>query len=1391
MNQNNHQHNAAPTGYAPSASMKNRVHRSRPIFNGNESNFEIFEVKFLSYLRLCGLYEVTQNPDSENDVELNAEVFAELIQCLDDRSINLIIRDARDNGRKSLEILSLHYRPKGKARVITLYTELTSLQKNDIETVTDYVVRAEIITAALREADETISDGLLIAMILKGLPHTFLPFSVMVNDKAQLSFAEFKKALRNFEDNQNLNRTNEKNNVMGLNVQNQDYQNNNQSKSKWCSKCKSNTHDTKQCKRWCHFHKNDSHWTKDCRSKNKNKYHHQAKFADQSFETANRHQREPLHSEPSSFAPQRDQDPSYQTKSFFFMVNSQTTNDIKRESSSPQILVDSGATVHILNDKRYFESFNQNFNSKNHVIELANGTKIEGNAQAQGNAKITIYDSNNQAHSVQLLNTLYIPNFKHNIFSVSAATKHGANISFNKYSGQMVKNDCVFKFEKVNNLYFLNSINHCKKEIDSIKACRSLEEWHKIMGHCNTKDILKLEKCTQNMKITNKNSFDCETCIKGKMTITRNRKPDDRAKSTLEFVHLDLEGPIEPASKEGYRWILGCTDDYSGIIRPYFMRNKSDTLEAFKMFIADTRPYGNIKRVRLDNGGEFISNAFKNYLRENKIKPEFSAPHSPHQNGTAERTWRTLLDMSRCLIIDSKLPKTFWPYAVMYSAHIRNICFNNRTQCTPYETLTGKLPDMNLIHQFGATCFTYVQKAKKLEEKAQKGMFLGYDKYSPSYLVYLPEQNIIKTRNVKFFKDVSHSDTNDIQNLRFFNDVSHDDTNDNTSVEEDFDFIAMKGQGAPQNTESDLGFQNNSFSNENNHIEPTTQSEGESESNDIGNNNHLRKGERTKIRPKYLDDYINVVNNDNSDKINVLHYVYGVNLELPNTYEQAIKSKNASEWEGAMATEMGALKENNTFELTNLPPGRKAIGGKWVYTVKTGVDDNQIFKARYVAKGFSQMPELEYSETFSPTAKMTSVRLLIQLAIENDMKIDQMDVKSAYLNAPIDKEIFVEQAKGFEKFDQNGEKLVYKLNKSLYGLKQSGRNWNQTLNNYLMSLGFHQSQNDPCLYIKTSDKGMVILLTFVDDMLLVSSNQIEKNKIKANLKERFRMKDLGNISKFLGIDFSVTDNFISMSQCKYIEKLLTVFGMENCKPKNTPSEMDVNKQNNEPLDESQHKIYRQIVGGLIYIMCSTRPDLAFIVTILSQHMSNPSEGDLVMAKHVLRYLKGTKDWILVFRKSGAQISINGCCDSDWANSEDRKSISGYCFNIFVNGPLISWKTRKQPTVALSTCEAEYISLVSAIQEGKYLKSLIYEITGLNLNCQMNCDNQGTIALAKNPIKQQRTKHVDIKYHFIRDEIHKGSVSMSYIPSEENLADIFTKPISSNKLRRFKNDIFGV
>ena len=172
------------------------------------------------------------------------------------------------------------------------------------------------------------------------------------------------------------------------------------------------------------------------------------------------------------------------------MINSQTTSDIKRRFSSPPILVDSGATVHILNDKRYFDNFNHNFSSKNHVIELADGGKVEGHAQGQGDATISLDDSSGQAHSVQLLNTLYIPNFKRYIFSVLAATKHGTNVSFNQYSGQMVNKGCVFKFEKVNNLYFLNSIDHCKKDIDSVKACRSLEEWHKVMGHCNTKDIL-------------------------------------------------------------------------------------------------------------------------------------------------------------------------------------------------------------------------------------------------------------------------------------------------------------------------------------------------------------------------------------------------------------------------------------------------------------------------------------------------------------------------------------------------------------------------------------------------------------------------------------------------------------------------------------------------------------------------------------------------------------------------------------------------------------------------------------------------------------------------------------------------------------------------------------
>ena len=255
------------------------------------------------------------------------------------------------------------------------------------------------------------------------------------------------------------------------------------------------------------------------------------------------------------------------------------------------------------------------------------------------------------------------------------------------------------------------------------------------------------------------------------------------------------------------------------------------------------------------------------------------------------------------------------------------------------------------------------------------------------------------------------------------------------------------------------------------------------------------------------------------------------------------------------------------------------------------------------------------------------------------------------------------------------------------------------------------------------------------------------------------MKDLGELSWFLGTQFKCNETTIEMSQSRYIDKVLSKFEMSDCMPKSTPCTVGVEKEcdyNSRELDDP--RLYRAIVGSLIYVMTCTRPDLCYIVTKLSQNMAKPTEADLNWAKYVLRYLKGTREQCLKFEKSESPLRLTGFCDSDWgASVKDRRSITGYNFQLSQDGPLISWKSRKQQTVALSTCEAEYVSLACAVQEAKFLKQLCNDMTIATSDVLVNVDNQGMINLTKNPVNHQRSKHIDIKYHFIRTEIQAGTI----------------------------------
>ncbi|CAB4030147.1 uncharacterized protein K02A2.6-like, partial [Paramuricea clavata] len=371
-----------------------------------------------------------------------------------------------------------------------------------------------------------------------------------------------------------------------------------------------------------------------------------------------------------------------------------------------------------------------------------------------------------------------------------------------------------------------------------------------------------------------------------------------------------------------------------------------------------------------------------------------------------------------------------WTYAVMASAYIRNRCFNDRLGKTPYEALTGIKPNLNNMHVFGAVCYAYVQGSKKLEPRSKEGIFVGYDKNSPAYLVYYPESTKVeRVRCVKFFDSTEFD-------------------NENRQIDEEIVSLPRSTSYGEQQTGADEN------------IEPAIPPvEGEV--------SRVRYPTRTHNKPAYLSEYVVESITDSSANV-AIDYCYRMN-DIPACYLQAVNSPDSARWKKAMDEEFDSLVSNETFTLTMVPPNREIVGGKWVYTIKSGPNDEETYKARYVAKGYSQVPGVDYHETFAPTARMSSIRVLMQHAVQNDMIVHQMDVKAAYLNAPIDCDIFVEQPKGYEKVKGNGKKLVCKLNKSLYGLKQSGRNWNATLHNYLVKEGFMQSQADPCVYHKFVD----------------------------------------------------------------------------------------------------------------------------------------------------------------------------------------------------------------------------------------------------------------------------------------------------------------------------------
>ena len=498
----------------------------------------------------------------------------------------------------------------------------------------------------------------------------------------------------------------------------------------------------------------------------------------------------------------------------------------------------------------------------------------------------------------------------------------------------------------------------------------------------------------------------------------------------------------------------------------------------------------------------------------------------------------------------------------------------------------------------------------------------------------------------------------------------------------------------------------------------------------------------------------------------------------PQTLTEALTSSDKAKWKQAWEAELSSLARNNTWVLESLPAHRTAIGCRWLFRRK---DDGR-FKARLVAKGFSQKLGLDYEETFAPVAKFTTIRLLLALCCESDWELYGMDVKTAFLNSELEETVYMEIPEGVSipaapVFSTYQQPTVCRLLKSIYGLKQSPRAWYGRIHTFFQSNNFVRSNSDHSLFINTERQ--VILLLYVDDLVLAAPTYDQINWIRYKLHIEFEMTDLGKLKSFLGLEIhrNREKRTLHLSQRQYTQKILQAHGMENCNPARTPADPHVRLEKSHTsfvANPTSKQQYQSAVGSLMYCMLGTRPDIAYAVSKVTQYCSNPNQAYWNAVKRIVRYLAGTRNRGLYYGLPGPGI---GYTNADWGSSEDRRSIGGYTF--ILNGAAVSWNSKKQSMVALSSTEAEYIALTQAVKESLWLQAILVELrAGIHAEEVQNIsvDNQGALALAKNPQFHARTKHIDIQYHFIRHFVERRQIKLTYCPTTEMTADIFTKAL---------------
>ncbi|PKU62800.1 Retrovirus-related Pol polyprotein from transposon TNT 1-94 [Dendrobium catenatum] len=895
--------------------------------------------------------------------------------------------------------------------------------------------------------------------------------------------------------------------------------------------------------------------------------------------------------------------------------------------------------------------------------------------------------------------------------------------------------------------------------------------WHARLGHPNNRILATLAHNIPISNFTQKN-FSCNSCHVAKShKLSFNKRISD-SKFPFDIQHTDVWGPAPTNSTTGFRYYVVFIDDYTRYTWIYFMHSKHETFSKFKLLCSFIKTqFGKVpKQLQSDSGGEYLSMAFLNYLQEQGIQQRLTCPHTPEQNGVAERKHRHVLELTRTLFHSSNVPTQFWPEVVATAAYLINrLPSASMDFQSPYQRLHQKEPNYDHLRVFGCLCHPWSQpySADKFSPRSHDSVFLGYSPTHKGYKCYNPlTGKTIISRHVVFQETIFP-----------YNKIKHSEQIDSPIQESQLNPLLLVPTStlAPQTKHVHLPQQPQSHAAPLNHPVSSIQN--------ITASTNAMNTIAPEARTTCSTHHMQTRSKSGIIKPNPHYSLLSqpTTQATPTSYKQACTQQH---WQKAMEAEFNALQHQQTWVLVPAPANKHILGCKWTFKTKT-LPNGQIerYKARLVALGYEQRYGEIYKETFSPVAKMPTIRILLALAITRKWPLLQLDVSNAFLHGDLPDDIYMRQPQGF--VDPNNPNAVCKLRKSLYGLKQAPRQWFQKLTDFLREKGFRFSQSDPSLLLFTQTHIRIYLLIYVDDILITGNDPTAIQDLLRVLQSNFALKQLGEVSLFLGIKIQKNDNGYLLSQTHYARKILQEAGFAECKAAPTPITPNPKQisQNNTPF--SNPSLYRRIAGSLQYLSL-TRPDIAYATNRACQHMSNPTNQDYKNLTRLLRYIKGALTLGLPITPGGLQLSTY--TDADWASdSTDRKSISGHC--TFLGPNLISWSVKKQVTVAKSSTEAEYRALSAASSDVLWLRRLTAELQlDQPAPTPIYCDNISAIAIAKNPVYHARTKHIEIDYQFIRQHIALQNIVIHHIPSTEQIADIFTKAFSSTRFNTLRSKL---